>query len=79
MPPGPPGMRPPPPFGAPGMIPPPFGAPGMPPGPPGIPMPGMPGMGFGIRRPAPTKPTINPNKKLVNYNWRRVLVLPQGT
>lgn len=35
--------------------------------------------GMGIRKPAPTKPVINVNKKLVNFNWRRVLVLPSGT
>ncbi len=27
----------------------------------------------------PTKPVIRPVKKLQNFNWRRVLVLPAGT
>jgi hypothetical protein len=30
-------------------------------------------------RARPTKPVIRPVKKLQNFNWRRVLVLPQGT
>lgn len=29
--------------------------------------------------PKPTKPVIRPVKKLQNFNWRRVLVLPKGT
>jgi hypothetical protein len=51
-----------------------------PPGPPGG-MPMMPGMGMPSARPVakPTKPVIRPVKKLQNFNWRRVLVLPAGT
>jgi hypothetical protein len=42
---------------------------------------GMPMMGMGGPRPVakPTKPVIRPVKKLQNFNWRRVLVLPPGT
>jgi hypothetical protein len=41
---------------------------------------GMPGMGVGRpAAPRPTKPVIRPVKKLQAFNWRRVLVLPQGT
>jgi hypothetical protein len=42
--------------------------------------PGMPGMGMMGARPGvpkPTKPVIRPTKKLQNFNWRRVLVLPK--
>ena len=28
--------------------------------------------------PRPTKPVIRPVKKLNNFNWRRVLLVPQG-
>jgi hypothetical protein len=40
----------------------------------------MGGMGMMGARPVarPTKPVIRPVKKLQNFNWRRVLVLPQG-
>jgi hypothetical protein len=38
-------------------------------------------MGGGARpgAPRPTKPAIRPVKKLQNFNWRRVLLVPQGT
>lgn len=75
----------PPPPGGMGMPPPPGGM-GMPPG-PGFPPPNMVGMmmgGGGPRmggpvRPQPTKPVIQLTKKLQAFNWRRVLILPQGT
>lgn len=60
-----------------------------PPGPPGPgmmmpPRPGMPGMmggGMGARPGVPkaTKPVIRPVKKLQNFNWRRVLLVPKDT
>ena len=68
-------MFPPPPPGASGMgFPPPPGMPGMPPG-----MPGMPMMGMAARPgvPKPTKPVIRPVKKLQQFNWRRVLLVPK--
>jgi len=74
MPPPPPGGMPPPPGG---MRPPPPG--GMPPPPGGMPPP--PGMGMmgmaAPRRPRPTKPVVKPTKKLINFNWRRILAPPK--
>lgn len=65
-PPGPGGMRLPPPMGM-----------GMPPG-PGMMMGGgvRPG---GPKKLGPTKPVIKPVKKLINFNWRRIFVAPTGT
>jgi hypothetical protein len=40
-------------------------------------MPGIPAMAaFRPGVPRPTKPAIRPVKKLQNFNWRRVLLLP---
>ena len=47
---------------------------------PGMPgMAGMMGMGMGMRPgvPRPTKAVIRPVKKLQNFNWRRVLLVPK--
>jgi len=42
-------------------------------------MPGMPMMGMAARPgvPKPTKPVIRPVKKLQQFNWRRVLLVPK--
>lgn len=32
--------------------------------------------GMGALRAQPTKPVIRPTKKLQNFNWRRILLLP---
>eukprot|EP00347_Sterkiella_histriomuscorum_P022668 403337606 len=86
--PPPPGMNGfPPPPGMGGMIPPPgmFPPGGIPPPggmmPPPMGMAGMVGMGMGFgmsNKPQPTKQAIKPVRKLQNYNWRRILVAPQG-
>ena len=84
MPPPPGGFRPPPgpPGGPGGMMPPPGGPGGMMPppgGPGGFAPPGGMGMGMGMgARPRPTKDAIVPVRKLQNFNWRRILVLPSG-
>ena len=46
-----------------------------PPGPPGIPS-AVPGMGFGVLRPQPTKPKIVLKTKVKPLQWTRVLLLP---
>ena len=46
-----------------------------PPGPPGLPS-ALPGMGFGVLRPQPTKPKIVLKTKVKPLQWTRVLLLP---
>ena len=46
-----------------------------PPGPPGLPS-AVPGMGFGVLRPQPTKPKIVLKTKVKPLQWTRVLLLP---